>query len=207
MRTTEIGSDYPSHLPLSEQSEMCFCFPSTGDKFMKLVCLAATLASMALSGSTAHSQELAAPTKACEAGVFVVGGETYSFEDVAVEGLDAVELNSKGQLVVYGYITDLIPTGDVGIMRAKIGTVKECLSASGWIQPNRNTEIDIILAQENFTEAGWKDAKRAVLQSVDGLFAKALIRLTAKFEVYTNAMNLYLLGTAIEVVDVLPANS
>lgn len=170
---------------------------------MKNAASVAALALFALSASVAQAQEQSIPQKMCDAGAFVAGGTTYSFEDIIVESTGALDLNDKAPVFAYGYLAGIEFGNELNDrIDATISTVEICYDQLGVVQTDTNLRIDVILTRDDFSADAWKAVRRTLLKLKENTVnANALVRLTGQFGIYNNTYALYYRAKDVAVLD------
>ena len=169
---------------------------------MKNEIIAAAIVLAISMATTALAQEATIPQKMCDAGAFVVGGQTYSFEDIAVESTGALDLNSKGPVTAYGYVAAVDFGSELNDrINATISTVDICYDTIGAVQTETKLAVDVIFTIDDFDEAGWKNLRRSMLRLEENtLNANSLVKLTGAFGVYSNTYGLYFHAKSVDVI-------
>jgi hypothetical protein len=169
---------------------------------MKNAIIAAAVVSAISMATAAVAQGPTIPTKMCDAGMFLAGSETYSFEDIIVEGSGALDLNAQGPVIAYGYVAGV----DLGKeandpIHATISTVDICYEQLGVVQTQTKLRVDLVITNDDFDATAWKDMRRAMLRLDENtLNANALVKLTGQFGVYSNTYGLYFHVKSLDVL-------
>ena len=167
--------------------------------------LAAVLAATALSFlQSAVADDLKFPTKMCDGGVISAGSDTYSFEDIVVDGTGAIDLNDHGPIAVYGYIADVDFGPELNDrINAKVSTIDVCYENIGVVQTDTKVAIDLVLTPDDFTDAtAWKDIRRTMLRLKENMVnANSLVKLDGQFGIYENTFGLYFRAKSVDVID------
>lgn len=160
---------------------------------MKTIVLAVAFVLSALSAPVVQAQEPTIPKNMCDAGVFVAGGDTYSFEDIIVESTEAIDLNEKGPVFAYGYVAGIDFGAELNDrINATISTVDVCYNDLGIVQTDTTLRVDVVLTRDDFSADAWKSVRRTMLKlNENSLNANALVRLTGEFGIYSNTFGLY----------------
>lgn len=158
------------------------------------------------SASLVQAQDLTIPKAMCDAGVFVAGGTYSSFEDIIVESTGATDLNDKGPVFAYGYLADVEFGNELNDrVNTTISTVDTCYANMGVVQIDTNLRVDVVLTRDDFDEAAWKSVRRTLLKvRGDIINAKALVRLTGQFGIYSNTNGLYFRAKDVTVLATFP---
>ena len=166
---------------------------------MKKLVSATAVSVLTALASAAIAQEGTIPQKICEAGAFVAGDDVYSFEDVIIDGEDAIKLNDRGTIKAYGYL--------VGINRAetqieaKVANVDECYPDIFFnVSVKSNQLIDVVLTKGSMADDDWKSIRRTMLKVDDGFTAKALVTLTGSFAPKAYG-GLFFLASSVQIID------
>ena len=142
--------------------------------------------------------------KICEdAGGFVVGQEALDFEDIAVEGIDAINFNETGPITAYGYVVQIrMGSGLDEPVRFKIGAIKKCAPSMRTLILDATTLVDVAMARSSFSsDDEWKAARRSVLKADGGMFTPvALVKVSGSFGISATD-SLVLSAEAVEVIE------
>jgi hypothetical protein len=113
---------------------------------LKNLVSATALALVAWFSSAALAQEGTVPQQICDPGAFVAGSDVYSFEDVIIEGDDAMKLNDSGTITAYGYLVAVrIANDDIA---AKLTNVDECYPDTFFnVTVKSNQLIDMVITK------------------------------------------------------------
>lgn len=142
------------------------------------------------------------PKAMCDEGVFVVGSAAYTFEDIAIESTLAISLNRSGPIVAYGYLAQ----GRLGDavnsnVTAKLSTVDICYDIMDVVEVDNDLWVDTVFAFNDFDGNDWRELRRTVLRTTDGINSTALVKVTGAFELYSDTNSLFFRATAVEIVD------
>lgn len=160
----------------------------------------AGLALLAMTGSAAAEY---AP-KICEdAGGFIVADQPLTFEDIAVEGVDAVNLNEKGPITAYGYVVQIkMGSGLTEPVSFKIGAITDCYPSMRTLLLDGSTLLEVVVARSSFkTDDEWKMARRNLLRADGGYLTPiALVKVVGQFAL-SNRDSLLLDAKSVDVVE------
>lgn len=155
----------------------------------------------------ALADEVTVPTKMCDAGLFLAGSDTYSFEDITVDGTSAIDLNDKGPITAYGYIARVEFGNELNDrIEARLSTVDVCYENIKVVQTDTNVAVDLILTPDDFPDVdAWKDIRRTILRLKDNTVnANSLVKLSGQFGIYSNTYGLYFRAKSVEIIDTFP---
>lgn len=161
------------------------------------------LAALALLATTGSAVAEFAP-KICEdAGGFVVADQPLTFEDIAVEGIDAVYFNEKGPITAYGYVVQIsMGSGLDEPVRFKIGAITKCSPSMRALILDTTTLLEVVVARSSFeNDDAWKTTRRNILRADGGFLTPiALVKVEGKFALSTRD-SLLLDAKSVEVVE------
>lgn len=166
---------------------------------LKNLVSATAFALVAYVSSAALAQQGTVPQQICDPGAFVAGSDVYSFEDVIIEGDDAMKLNDSGTVAAYGYLVAIRIADDE--IEAKLTTVEECYPDTFFnVTVKSNQLIDMVITKGGLSGDEWKDVRRTILKVDNGFTAKALVALTGSFAPKAND-GIFFLASSIVIVD------
>lgn len=158
------------------------------------------------STSMAHAdlrQNNLGPSEVCDPGLFVLGnGETFTFEEMVLEGSNVTNWNTFGQVTAFGYMAFAQIPDDVSARtQAYLSDFDDCEYWSRRVWINRAIKIDAIALPDGRTADEYKEIRRMFLMATDGNFSKALVRLTGRFGIYRNSYEPFFLIDEFEIID------
>lgn len=148
------------------------------------------------------------PSEVCDYGVFVLGDEeSFTFEDMILEGNRVTDWNAFGPTTAYGYLGIKpslrngyrIPSDQNERIEAYLSAGSRC--GWGFVLPASDLNIDAIVLPRGRTDQELREIRRIFLRATDKSFGTALVRLTGQFDIYNNTFEPYFLIDTIEIVD------
>lgn len=137
----------------------------------------------------------------CDPGVFGTTEKIYNFEDIVAEGTDAVKLNEQGTVLAGGYLVWVRMGVELNDnVTAQIGTISSCSQEAKMAAVKSNQLIDVVFARSDFSDETWKETRRLLLTTGDGLSPQALVGLWGKFEIAQESYELYFRAKTAKVL-------
>jgi hypothetical protein len=145
------------------------------------------------------------PTEFCEEGIFQIGSEYRSFEDIILDAHQVFDLNSLGEIYVYGYIRNVrLPTNAWERTDVSVGPGDRCywLINQGVAVYENRYDVLFVPGDTEIGEENYREIRRTLMRSNNLASGTALVKIRGSFHSYSNSGH-YFRGISIEVIDTL----